>query len=144
MSVRRGKGLWNLNTKHLSEPAFSALINDFWTSWRLTKPSFLSLTAWWDADNARLRRHIRAFLSSKASQFRQKLSSLQNTLFRLNRQVSVGEDVQVLISDMRSDIEAANHEQTQGANFCYRKGAYRLLSDQGLVRCCISGVIGWK
>ena len=115
VNVRRGKGLWKLNTKHLSDPAFSTLVNDFWISWQLTKPSFSSLSAWWDAGKACLRHHIRAFSRSKAAKSRCHLSSLQNTLFHLNRRASAGEDVQQLISNVCSDIEIAHRERDQGA-----------------------------
>jgi hypothetical protein len=38
--------VWKLNTRKLSDESFVKLVSDFWSSWRVYKSSFLSLTAW--------------------------------------------------------------------------------------------------
>ena len=47
------------------------------------KSFFFSLSAWWDAGKACLRRKIRAFCRKKTSVFRKRVLSLEHTLFFL-------------------------------------------------------------
>ena len=43
----RGPGRWKMNISILKEQEFVSLVEDFWKSWRLRKPSS-SLHSWWD------------------------------------------------------------------------------------------------
>lgn len=114
-TVPRGQGLWKLNTNHLGDPDFAKLVSEFWASWRQIKPSFSSLSAWWDAGKARLRHHMRTFSRSKAASARGAIVSLENTLYHLNRRAAAGEDVQLLINDTKSELEAAHLARARGA-----------------------------
>jgi hypothetical protein len=50
-TTHRGHGVWKLNTRHLSDASFVKLVSDFWSSWRVYKSYFLSLTAWCTLDS---------------------------------------------------------------------------------------------
>ena len=103
-SVHRGPGMWKLNTSHLKDLSFLLLVTQFWESWRNEKRSFHNLSAWWDAGKSRLKLLIRNFSRKKASAFRKRISSLERTLYFLNRRAEHGEDVAHLLTDVRSDL----------------------------------------
>ena len=88
--VHCGRGIWKFNVSHLSDEAFTNMVTQFWQSWRSARSSFLSLSAWWDAGKLRLRNKIRAHSRKQAACHRQRLQSLQRTLFHLNRQKARG------------------------------------------------------
>ena len=113
-SVHRGPGVWKLNTSHLKDLSFLLLVTQFWESWRNEKRSFHNLSAWWDAGKSRLKLLIRNFSRKKASAFRQRLLSLERTLYFLNRRAERGEDVDHLLTDVRSELEDAHHQQAKG------------------------------
>ncbi|CAB4002701.1 Hypothetical predicted protein [Paramuricea clavata] len=113
--THRGHGVWKLNTRHLSDESFVKLVSDFWSSWRVYKSSFLSLTAWWDAGNARLKQYIREFSKKKAVSRRKLITSLEHTLFHLNRRLLDGDEVLPIIEDVKSELEAAHRDQARGA-----------------------------
>jgi hypothetical protein len=114
-AISRGRGLWKLNCSHLTDQSFIDLVTDFWTFWQSTKSSFLSITAWWDAGKARLRNKIRAFSRTNASTFRKRVSSLENSLFHLNRRLINGEDVNHLVNTTKAELEEAHRQQSRGA-----------------------------
>ena len=43
-----GPGLWKLNTSILSEPEFTELISDAWSSWHQSMARFPTLAKWWE------------------------------------------------------------------------------------------------
>ena len=110
-SVHRGPGVWKLNTSHLKDLSSILLLTQFWESWRAEKRSFHNLSAWWDAGKSRLKLLIRNFSQKKASAFRKRISSLERTLYFLNRRVEQGEDVDHLLTDVRSELEDAHRQQ---------------------------------
>ena len=110
-----GRGLWKFNCSHLTDQSFIDLVTDFWTFWQSTKSSFLSITAWWDAGKARLQNKIRAFSRSNASTFRKRVSSLENSLFHLNRRLINGEDVNHLVNTTKAELKEAHRQQSRGA-----------------------------
>ena len=112
-SVHRGPGVWKLNTSHLKDLSFLLLVTQFWESWKNEKRSFHNLSAWWDAGKSRLKLLIRNFLQ-KASAFRQRILSLERTLYFLNRRAEHGEDVDHLLTDVRSELEDAHRQQAKG------------------------------
>ena len=113
-TIHRGPGVWKFNVTHLKDPAFVLLVEEFWRFWKTEKPFFFSLSAWWDAGKARLRRKIRTFSSKKAATTRKRLSSLQHTLFHLNRRANLGEDVTPLLNDTKAALEAIHRERARG------------------------------
>ena len=114
-SVHRGRGVWKFNVSHLSDAAFVELVTDFWKSWQLTKSSFLSLSAWWDAGKARLKRQIQVFSRKQAASQRRYIRSLEHTLFHLNRRQNQGETVSDLISEARAELATAHRQRARGA-----------------------------
>ena len=90
-------------------------MSDFWSSWRVYKSSFLSLTAWWDAGKARLKQYIREFSKKKAVSYRKLITSLEHTLFHLNRRLLNGDEVLPIIEDVESELEAAHRDVERGA-----------------------------
>ena len=113
-SVHRGPGVWKLNTSHLKDLSFLLLVIQFWKSWRNEKRSFHNLSAWWDAGKSRLKLLIRKFSRKMASAFRKRISSLERTLYFLNRRAEHGEDVAHLLTDVRSEVEDAHRQQARG------------------------------
>ena len=113
-SVHRGPGVWKLNTSHLKDLSFLLLVTQFWESWRNEKRSFHNLSAWWDAGKSHLKLLIRNFSRKKASAFRKRISSLERTLYFLNRRTEHGEDVDHLLTDVRSELEDAHRQQAKG------------------------------
>jgi hypothetical protein len=79
------------------------------------KSSFLSLTAWWDAGKARLKQYIREFSKKKAVSRRKLITSLEHTLFHLNRRLLNGDEVLPIIEDVKSELEAAHRDEARGA-----------------------------
>ena len=74
----RSPGLWKLNVSILEEPDFIELIEHFWQSWRLNKPSS-SLQSWWDRGKSHIR-GIRLRYCSRRSMLRKTSSSLLDSL----------------------------------------------------------------
>ena len=112
-SVHRGPGVWKLNTRHFKDLSFILLVTQFWESWRAEKRSFHNLSAWWDAGKSRLKLLIRNFSRKKASAFCKRISSLERTLYFLDRRAEQGEDVDHLLIDVRSELQDA-HRQARG------------------------------
>ena len=114
--VRRGRGVWKFNTSHLKDLYFVLLITQFWESWRAEKRSFSSLCSWWNAGKVRLQKIIRSFSRKRASQFHKRVSSLERTLFFLQRRTEGGggEDVDQLVADTKADLEDAHRQQARG------------------------------
>ena len=74
----RSPGPWKLNVSILEEPDFIELIERFWQSWRLNKPSS-NLQSWWDRGKS----HIRGIClryCSRRSVLRKTSSSLLDSL----------------------------------------------------------------
>ena len=46
--VKRGPGYWHFNSELLSDAAFEAQINDFWTDWQKKYDDFGDPLLWWD------------------------------------------------------------------------------------------------
>ena len=113
-SVHRGPGVWKLNASHLKDLSFILLVTQIWESWRAEKRSFHNLSAWWDAGKSRLKLLIRNFSRKKTSAFRKRISSLERTLYFLNRRAEQGEDVDHLLTDVRSELEDAHRQQARG------------------------------
>ena len=57
---------------------------------------------------------IRSFSRKRASQFCKRVSSLERTLFFLQRWAEGGEDVDQLVADTRADLEEAHRQQGRG------------------------------
>ena len=114
-TVHRGRGIWKFNVSHLASDSFAQMVTDFWQSWKLEKPSFLSLSAWWDAGKCRLQRKIRAFCRKQAASTRQYIASLEHTLIHLNRRLNQGEPVSHLVSDTKAKLAEAHRQQARGA-----------------------------
>ena len=112
--VHRGPGVWELNTSHLKDLSSILLVTQFWESWRAVKRSFHNLSAWWDAGKSRLKLLIRNFSQKKASAFRKRILSPERTLYFLNRRVEQGEDVDHLLTDVRSELEDDHRQQARG------------------------------
>ena len=112
--VRRGRGVWKFNTSHLKDLHFVLLITQFWESWRAEKRSFSSLCSWWDAGKVHLQNLIRSFSRKRASLFRKRVSSLERTLFFLQRRAEGEEDVDQLVTDTKADLEDAHRQQARG------------------------------
>ena len=113
-SVHRGPKMWKLNTSHLKDLSFVLLVTQFWESWRNEKRSFHNLSAWCDAGKSRLKLFIRNFLQKKVSAFRKRISSLERTLYFLNRRAEHGEDVDHLLTDVSSELQNAHRQQARG------------------------------
>ncbi|CAB4040946.1 Transposon TX1 uncharacterized 149 kDa, partial [Paramuricea clavata] len=79
------------------------------------KSSFLSLTAWWDAGKARLKQYIREFSKKKAVSRRKLITSLEHTLFHLNRRLLNGDEMLPIIEDVKRELEAAHRDEARGA-----------------------------
>ena len=62
----------------------------------------------------RLQNIIRSFLRKLASQFRKRVSSLERTLFFLQRRAEWGEDVDHLLADTKADLEEAHRQRARG------------------------------
>ena len=114
-NIHRGRGLWKFNVTHLADPAFVQMISHFWRAWKLEKPSFLSLNAWWDAGKSRLRDKIQTFSRTCASANRQHIPSLEHTLLHLNRRLDLGEEVSHEISETKARLATAHQQQARGA-----------------------------
>ena len=102
-SIHRGPGVWKFNMTHLKDGKFILLVTQFWESWQAEKRSFYSLCVWWDAGKARLRCLIHSN-SKQACAFRRRVSSLERTLFFLHRRAEMGEDVDLLLDDTKSEL----------------------------------------
>ena len=74
----RSPGPWKLNVSILEEPDFIELIEHFWQSWRLNKPSS-NLQSWWDRGKSHIR-GICVRYCSRRSMLRKTSSSLLDSL----------------------------------------------------------------
>jgi exonuclease III len=117
----RGPGVWKLNASLLKNKAYEAQICDFWQSWQDEKSSFPSLAVWWDAGKKRIKHLSRAFSKQKAHARRQRIKSLEHTLFHLTRRQREGEDVHDLLQDVKADLELEHQHAAQGARIRSRE-----------------------
>jgi hypothetical protein len=79
------------------------------------KSSFLLLIAWWDAGKARLKQYIGEFSKKKAVSLRKLITSLEHTLFHLNRRLLNGDEVLPIIEDVKCELEAVHRDEARGA-----------------------------
>ena len=93
----RGPGVWKFNTSLLDDDVFDARIRDFWHSWKDQRDSFPFLDMWLDAGKDRLKKIMQRYLCEKACSRRACISSLENTLYHLNRRANTGDDVSQFI-----------------------------------------------
>jgi hypothetical protein len=111
----RGPGVWKFNTSLLADAEFVAQVRTFWANWQEEKADFPNLAVWWDAGKKRLKRLMRRYSRERASARRARLTSLERTLYHLNRREGNGEDVSQFIADAKASIEAEYSHQAQGA-----------------------------
>ena len=114
-SSKRRPGVWNFNMAHLKDDDFHQLVNDFWTSWRNEKSRFSLLSTWWDAGKVRLKSIIREFSHKKAKRHRATVKSLNATLYHIQRRISNGEQLLVLLADVKSELELELLSEANGA-----------------------------
>ena len=117
----RGPGVWKLNASLLKNKAYEAQICDFWQSWQDEKSSFPSLAVWWDAGKKRITHLSRTFSKKQAHTRRNRIKSLEITLFHLTRRQRAGEDVHDLIQDVKTDLELEHQHAAQGARIRSRE-----------------------
>ncbi len=94
------------------------MVTQFWESWQAEKTSFFALSAWWNAGKARLWRKVCAFSRKQASSFRQRVSSLEHTLFFLSHRADNGEYVDGLIADAKAELESLHRDRSRRARIC--------------------------
>ena len=111
----RGRGIWKLNSSLLKDEEFCQQVRSFWQSWQLEKPTFPSLSVWWDAGKSRLKRLVRKYSKQKACSRRSRIKSLENTLHHLSRRQSNGDDVAQLIKEVREELELEHIHAAHGA-----------------------------
>ncbi len=112
---KRGPGTWKFNSSLLKNDDYVERIRDFWTEWQREKDSFPSLAVWWDAGKNRIKAMTRSYSSRKARARRSRIKSLENTLYHLERQKRKGDDVDVWISETKSDLELEHLHSAAGA-----------------------------
>ena len=111
----RGPGIWKLNSSLLRDEDFCQQVRSFWQSWQLEKPTFPSVSVWWDAGKSRLKRLVRKYSQQKACSRRSRIKSLENTLYHLSRRQSKGDDVAQLIKEVREELELEHIHAAHGA-----------------------------
>ena len=114
-AVPPGPGPWKFNISILEEDAYCQLIKKFWADWSYRRPSFSSVTDWWELGKSRIkgitivfckelvakRRCMRSLLSNLAQHLKSKLDNgvmscigpYKNTLSeiaRIDRQAAKG------------------------------------------------------
>ena len=112
--VDRGKGLWKFNTSHLKDEAFCNKIAALWVDWH-EQNHFSSLSSWWDAGKARIKRLIRRFLREKFQQQRHKIKSLNATIKRVQRRINNGEQLPGLLEEVRAELTSKLLTEAKGA-----------------------------
>ena len=113
--VDRGKGLWKFNTSHLKDEAFCNEIAGFWVDWRRERNRFSSLSSWWDAGKARIKRLIRRFSREKSQQQRRKIKSLNATVEHVQRRIDNGEQLPGLLEEVRAELASELLTEAKGA-----------------------------
>ena len=85
------------------------------------RKSFPSMAIWWDAGKARLKRLIRQYSKQQASSRRSRVTSLENTLFHLNRRQTHGEDVTQFIKEVNDELELEHLRTAHGVRIRARE-----------------------
>ena len=114
-SVNRGPGVWKLNCTHLQDESFRSLITEFWQSWRSEKQRFSALSTWWEAGKARLKSIIRDFCYRKAKKRREKIKSLNATLYHIQRRIDAGEQLLNLLTEVQKELDNELCVEARGA-----------------------------
>jgi hypothetical protein len=109
-----GPGVWKFNTSLLGDDIFTARIRDFWRSWQDQCDSFPSLDMWWDAGKDRLKKIMKRYSREKAVSRRARISSLENTLYHLNRRANNGDDVSQFIKETKTLLELEHIHHAEG------------------------------
>jgi exonuclease III len=112
---QRGPGVWKFNASLLQDDLYAAKVHDFWKTWQHEKDTFPSLAVWWDAGKKRLRDLTRRYSKQQVCGRRSHVTSLQNTLFHLERRRQNGDDVLAYINEVKSNLEQALLHEANGA-----------------------------
>ena len=113
--VKRGKGLWKFNTAHLQDEAFCNKIERFWLQWRAEKDRFLSLSSWWDAGKARLKRLIQSLSRDIAREKNQIISELNKRMKVVQKRLNDGEQLPGLLEEIKAELESKLTSKAKGA-----------------------------
>jgi hypothetical protein len=107
--------VWKFNASLLQDDLYAAKVHDFWKTWQHEKDTFPSLAVWWDAGKKRLRDLTRRYSKQQVCGRRSHVTSLQNTLFHLERRRQNGDDVLAYINEVKSNLEQALLHEANGA-----------------------------
>ena len=110
----RGPGVWKFNTSLLEDDVFDARIRDLWHLWQDQRDSFPFLDRWWDAGKDRLKKIMKRYSREKALSRCARISSLENTLYHLNRLANTGDDVSQFIKETKTLLELEHIHCAEG------------------------------
>ena len=87
----RGPGYWKLNTSLLVDENYTAIVENFWKSWRASKPRFRSILSWWDVGKRKVKEITIKFASEKRKLARVHRTSLESSLAILKSRLDSGD-----------------------------------------------------
>ena len=94
---------WKLNVSCLEDPSYISIINNFWSTWRLRKPSFRSLHNWWDLGKRHIQDLTVRFCSSKRKSARSRRDELDSRARSLKSLLDQGDSS--VLSDYRAVLD---------------------------------------
>ena len=102
----RGKGTWKLDNNLLEDDTFITAISNFWSGWRNKKPTFPSVSEWWD----RGKTHTKAIAQSHAKRLRRRGCKIERSLTkRLSNAINGGKTG--LIAHLSAQIRTRQAER---------------------------------
>ena len=123
-----GPGLWKFNTSILDDIEYFELISSFWANWRRRKICFSSLSDWWEAGKAKIKRLTVSYCVDRAKQSSRVRSLLARLADHLKIRVDeghlscLGPYRSVLGELARLDLEKAKGAQVRSRNRWVEEG----------------------
>ena len=114
-NIDRGKGLWKFNTAHLKDESFCSEIVQFWTDWRSEQARFSTLSSWWDAGKARLKKLICQLSRKSSGAAKQNIKRLNDSLVTLQQQSDNEGNTSILLEAAKAELISALETEARGA-----------------------------
>ena len=106
--LKRGRGIWKMNTSHLFDPQFKIEFTELWTNWQSRKHEYEDIKIWWDMG----KRHIKTFsinFAQRAGQHR------QNKLKEIEKIINQRQQDNKDYDNLKKEYEELFSKQTDGA-----------------------------
>lgn len=121
MLPSRGPGVWKFNTSLLRNDDYKLRFAEFWSAWQKEKPSFPSLSCWWDAGKQRIKHLSRHFSRQLAREKKARILQLENTLRGLQQRQSQGDDVLSHLQRVKVELQREHANRAEGARIRSRE-----------------------